>query len=163
MPLTSAQQRSELRDILFQDGIRAALIFLNHLTDHRFTALYRFDRHMLKNLYFYDRENPEELSTDEIPVMASYCVFVRDLRKKFITPNAPLDERVTDHPKQQQVQSYCGVPLVNRFGEMFGTICHFNLQPMEFNNANVDLMEIMSGLLQEWDNEHRNFPVIEQA
>lgn len=139
---------AELRKIMAKDGIRAGLIFLNSLTPHRFTALYRFDNETLKNLYFFDRENPENEFCDEIPVMASYCVFVRKSGKKFITQDSLHDERVNGHPKQQEVQSYCGVPLIDEQGNMFGTICHFDFRPIPIGECNIALMEAIASFLK---------------
>ncbi|MBR8831446.1 MAG: hypothetical protein N5P05_000931 [Chroococcopsis gigantea SAG 12.99] len=138
-----------LKNILFGEGIRAALIFLNGLTEHRFSGLYRFDDDALKNLYFYDRENPTVESSPSVPAMASYCVFVRNSGQRFIMENSLSDERVHDHPAQQEVQSYCGVPLVDRYGQVFGTICHFDLQPRSIALVDVELMEEMSWLLKQ--------------
>jgi hypothetical protein len=39
----TAEYLHEMRTIQEPSGIRAVLIHLNGLTDHRFTALYRFD------------------------------------------------------------------------------------------------------------------------
>jgi len=138
----------ELKTVLSEQGIRAALIFLNGLTEHRFTALYRFDRETLKNLYFVDRDNPAQESVPDIPVMASYCVFVRNSRSRFSTPDSLQDDRVGDHPKRREVQSYCGVPLRDTNGEMFGTICHFDFRPIPISDANVELMEAVAPLLK---------------
>ena len=57
---------AELRTIVATQGLRAGLIFLNGLSGHRFSALYQFENHTLRNLYFYDREYPEIESADEI-------------------------------------------------------------------------------------------------
>ena len=138
----------QLRAILRDHGIRAALIFLNGLTEHRFTALYRFDKETLRNIYFFDRENPSQDSTPDIPVMASYCVFVRNRRSTFATPDSLQDDRVEGHPKRQIVQSYCGVPLRDVNGEMFGTICHFDFRPIPISDENIELMEAVAPLLK---------------
>lgn len=139
------QQMRAIRD---DAGVRAVLIFLNGLTDHRFTALYRFDDETLKNLYFFDREHPDVESCPEIPVMASYCVFVRSSRLTFMTSDSLEDERVRGHPKEFEVRSYCGVPLVDEDGRMFGTICHFDFRPIPISDENVALMEAMASLLK---------------
>lgn len=138
----------QLKTILSTQDVRAAVIFLNGLTEHRFTALYRFDNETLKNLYFFDRENPAQESTPDIPVTASYCVFVRSLNSRFSTSGARLDERVTGHPKREELQSYCGVPLRDVNGEMFGTICHFDFRPIPISDANVELMESLAPLIK---------------
>lgn len=139
----------ELRAILGSQGIRAAIIFLNGLTQHRFTALYRFDKETLHNLVFFDRENPTQELTPDIPVMASYCVFVRSSRSTFTTPDSLHDDRVRDHPKRQEVQSYCGIPLLDENGKMFGTICHFDFRPIAISDATVELLEAVAPLLKQ--------------
>jgi GAF domain-containing protein len=150
MPTTSTQDALiQLKAIMRSHGIRPALAFLNSLTEHRFTSLYRFDDETLKNIYFYDHENPTQEATPDIPVMASYCVFVRRLSSTFLVPDALTDERVAGHPRRQEVQSYCGVPLRDVNGDMFGTICHFDFRPVPISDANVELMEAIAPLLRQ--------------
>jgi GAF domain-containing protein len=139
----------ELKAILRNDGLRAGLIFLNQLTEHRFSALYQFEGEILRNLYFYDRENPGIESTDEIPVTASYCVFLREGGRLFHTSDALRDARVRTHPKREKIQAYCGVPLLDSAGKLFGSICHFDLQPRIIADADVDLMEEVAFLLRD--------------
>ena len=62
-----------LRATLRREGVRGLMIHLNGLTQYRFSSLYRFDKDQLQSLCFYDRENPAQLSTPSLPVMASYC------------------------------------------------------------------------------------------
>lgn len=133
------------------DGLRAALIYLNGLTDFRFTALYRFDRDTLHNLAFYDRANPDVLTASDIPVLASYCVFVRDLQEQFATADSATDMRVGDHPKRWQVRAYCGVPLTDRNGNVFGSACHFNIEAIPTRDRDVELLEDLGRLLGELD------------
>ena len=137
----------ELRSILDRGDVRAAIIFLNGLTEHRFTSLYRFDDETLTNLYFFDRDDPNQESTPSIPVMASYCVFVRSTRRTFTIPDALHDDRVRGHPKRQELQSYCGVPLLDEGGKMFGTICHYDFRPIPITDPNVWLLEEVATLL----------------
>ena len=136
-----------MREIVGQDGMRAVLVYLNGLTEHRFTAMYRFDDELLHSTHFYDREHPDLASCADIPVAASYCVFVRESGQPFATPDAPADARVDGHPKQMSMQSYCGVPLVDANGRMFGTICHFDPRPLPLDNEAVALMEAVASLL----------------
>src|SRR5690349_19675645 len=97
---TTTQHIQMMKDIRDTQGIRALLIYMNGLTHHRFTALYRFAGEQLENLYFYDREEPDVQSTATIPVMASYCVFVRKSAEPFMTSDSLVDDRVIDHPKR---------------------------------------------------------------
>jgi GAF domain-containing protein len=138
----------ELKEIVRERGIRAGLVFLNARTPHRFTALYRFDGETLHNLVFFDAENPLQESTGDIPVLASYCVFVRDLEQTFSTAQASADDRLGDHPKRNVLQSYCGVPLRDPSGAMFGTICHFNFEAVAISADTVELMEAVAPILK---------------
>ena len=136
-----------MRKIGSRDGVRAMLTYLNGLTGHRFTALYRFDRDHLRNVYFFDRNRPLMETCPDIPVMASYCVFVRDSNNTFVTLDSLADERVAGHPKRLEVRSYCGVPLVDDAGRAFGTICHFDALPHPISDQNLELMEAVAALL----------------
>jgi GAF domain-containing protein len=140
----------QLRTLLAGGDVRAALAFLNGRTEHRFTSLYRFDDATLRNIHFFDRENPQQTSVEDIPVLASYCVFVRDSRSAFDIDDSLEDERVAGHPKQAEIRSYCGVPLLDELGRMFGTICHFDFEPRPISDENVALMEAVAPQLQRY-------------
>jgi len=47
------------RTVLTEEGIHAALKFINARSSHRFTSIYQFDGSTLHNLYLYDRANPD--------------------------------------------------------------------------------------------------------
>lgn len=138
---------AEIRHLLNQGRVRDALALMNSLTEHRFTALYRFDRETLRNRYFYDRSNPAVESTDDIPILASYCVYVRDTNRMFETTHAREDERTAGHEKREKLQAYCGVPLVDEAGRSFGSVCHFDFDPRAISPENLELMEAFAGLL----------------
>jgi GAF domain-containing protein len=136
-----------LSAVLAQGDVRDALKYLNGLTAYRFTALYRFDKDMLSNRVFFDRQNPDVLSTEDIPVDASYCVYVRDTGNPFIIADSLQDERVKGHHKRTIVRSYCGVPLVDEQGHMFGSVCHFDFEPLATKDFDVHLLEEVAPLL----------------
>lgn len=46
------------------------------------------------------------------------------------------------------MQSYCGVPLLNSDGKMFGTICHFDYKLSQVSQLDVELMEYMAKILE---------------
>jgi GAF domain-containing protein len=138
------QQMKALRDTA---GARSVLIYLNELAPHRFSAMFRFEGSRLKSVCFYDRERPELDSCPEIPITTSYCVFVRNSEQTFSTVDSHTDNRVTGHPKQFEIRSYVGVPLLDVSGEMFGTICHFDMLPQTINSQNIELMEAVGTIL----------------
>lgn len=141
--------RTRLRELLDQQGIPSALAYMNSLTSHRFTALYRFANDTLKKIYFYDCENPDSDSCPDIPIEASYCIFIKDTGRIFKTPNSMADNRLDKHAKQKEILSYCGVPLVGMDGQMFGSVCHFNFEAMPIANSMVELMEDLSTMIME--------------
>lgn len=138
------QQMKALRD---SGGPRSVLIYLNEQSPHRFSAMFRFAGSQLKSVCFYDRERPELESCPEIPITASYCVFVRNGKQTFSTTDSLSDERVNGHPKQLEIRSYIGVPLVDVSGEMFGTVCHFDTLPRPLDNQSIELMEALGSIL----------------
>lgn len=143
---TLQQLRAHVRD----SDLRGALALLNAHTAHRFTSLYRFDDETLRNVWFFDREHPERDTCDDIPVLASYCVFVRDGRATFRLEDAYADARVADHPRREEIRAYCGVPLIDDMGRMFGTVCHFDFQPRTISDENVALMEALAPMLRRY-------------
>ena len=124
--------------------LRGALMYLNSLTRHRFSSLYRFDNEMLRNVVLFDRLNPEQPRCDDLPVLASYCVFVRDEQATFRVDDSHIDARLGSHSKRAQVRSYCGVPLLDECGSMFGSLCHFDFDPLPISAENVALMEALA-------------------
>lgn len=145
MPVSTVLER--VRSLLDAGDVRGAVILLNSLTPHRFTSLFRFDGDMLRNVVFFDRDEPAQESVDDLPVAASYCVFVRDGRGTFTVPDAARDARLDGHPKQPVFRSYCGVPLVDADGRMFGTICHFDFAPCADDPKTIELLEAVAPYL----------------
>jgi GAF domain-containing protein len=145
---------SELEDALARDGVRAALALLNGLTDHRFTALYRFDGEFARNLYFFDRERPsveEAGDMDEIPLTVTYCVYIQETGRPFVIQDALADDRLIDHPSRSRIQAYCGVPLTDADGRTFAAMCHFDFRPVAVDGSHVELMESLGPLLVRRD------------
>lgn len=142
---------SILRLLLAEHGLRATIVFLNGLTRFRFTAVYRFDQATLKNVCFFDRNNALTDTLPDIPITSSYCTYVRDFRHVFLVPDADSDARVALHPKRHEVKAYCGVPLMDHGGNVVGTICHFNLSPIDTRPAEAELLMRAAQLIMEMD------------
>lgn len=136
-----------LRRALAAEGLRGALRFISERTQHRFLGVYCFDEPMLRTRGFYDREDPSASPPDDIPIMSSYCVFVREGGATFMVDDAAADERVADHPKRRQLLSYCGVPLLDADGQMFGTVCLYDVVARSFQPGDIELLEQLGPLL----------------
>lgn len=147
---------------LKERGIRAALELVNRHSGHRFTALFRFEGGTLRNLHLIDRDDPTVERSPDLPVLESYCVYVRNTAQTFVTNDSMNDPRVDGHPKQKSVQSYCGIPLVEPDGTLFGTMCHFDYEPRPFAVEEVWILEeIAPDLIRrirggEWKAERRS-------
>ncbi len=145
-PVNPTAHATDLHATLLAAGVRAALIELNRASGYRFTALYRFDRSLARGLYFYDRDNPSVEAGDDYPVEASYCVYVRDGGVPFVVEDAP-ENATAGRTALGQVKAYCGVPVFDRDGHTFGSLCHFDLTPVPADAEGVALMETLAGLL----------------
>lgn len=140
---------AQLRSHIATGDVRAALRYLNSLTRHRFTGLYRFDDPALHNLHIIDKLNPNLESTPDVPLTATYCAFTRSNGALNAIEDALEDPRFADHPARREVRSYCGVPLLDEHGEVFGTICHFDYGVVDISDDTVHLLEMMAPLLRE--------------
>lgn len=140
---------AKLREIFAAQGVRAAVIHLNHQTEHRFTAVLRFERISLTSLAFYDRLNPQADKCDDIPMEASYCIIVKRQKAPLVIADAAKDPRANGHPAQSTVLAYCGFPLTDEAGKVYGTMCHFDLVPRPENHEPLELMAVMADLLRQ--------------
>ncbi len=138
-----------LRTMIQWDGIQSGLQYLNSLSQHRYTGLFLFDGNMLKNTFIFDRQSAFQTLFPEKPASHSYCLNVKHSGQPFRVDNAPLDQRVQDHPSRDAVRSYCGVPLRDRDGTIFGTLCHFSLDPCHSKDEEIQMMQTFAGVLLE--------------
>ena len=150
----------QFKTLLHKKGIYEAIRFINSKSVHRFTALYIFDKSLLRNICFVDKQNETIRSVDAINVTDSYCLYVRNSGQKFITPDSLDDERTQGHPKQATIQSYCGIPLMGAHG-LLGTLCHFDFTPLEYTTEEVWLLEKITPTLVHW--LETNLPLATEA
>lgn len=114
--------------------LRTILETVNKGASCQFTSLLRFDDDgKLVSVWTYDRQTPD---ADPFPVNmaveASYCVMVRATRSMCVIENARTDEQAADHPKREQLAAYLGVPIFSEQGELFGTLCTYDVEPQSF-------------------------------
>lgn len=155
--------KSQFRSLLQTQGIMDALRFINGLSQHRFTALYAFEGHVLRNICLVDKDDVSVSKMDSIKVLDSYCLYVRNSGQQFIVPNSMDDQRVSGHPKQAAIQSYCGMPLATKTA-MLGTLCHFDFSPIAYTDDEIFLLEAISPLIVSWLEDHmRNLEPIDRT
>jgi GAF domain-containing protein len=137
---------AQFKATLESQGIDAALEFLNDGVPHRYSAIYRLGGGTLKNLVIFDKAGearPEFLA--EVPFETSFCQFViRD--GVFRTSDSATDRRLDGHPYQGVMVSYHGVPVVLD-GEIWGTMCHFDVEVLPLDDDEFNLLRDAAALL----------------
>lgn len=131
-----------------QDGdLMAALAYLNSRTPHRFTGIFKFSGDLLENLFLFDREQTGAAVWAPFLPEKSYCSIVEATNSTFVLGNSTTDPRVAEHSARDVVMSYCGVPLHNPDGSLFGSLCHFDYKPILFSHLDVPFLESIAPTL----------------
>lgn len=138
---------AKIRMLLYRDGIRSALGYLNSLAGHRYTAVHRLDTKAARALHFFDREHPWIEAGPEAPVNGTYCVFVVERRRPLAIRDALAERWLEGHPARETVRSYCGVPLAADDGTVSETLCHFDAAPRAPVEGTIELMQAVGALL----------------
>jgi GAF domain-containing protein len=131
------------------DGLWAAMRWLNDRVPYRFTAIFAFDRDMLRNICLIDKENQNTTKCSDQPITESYCLYVRRSGARFSVEEASVDGRVAGHPKRQSFQCYYGIPLFDSKGKMLGTVCHFNSMPIRVTEEVATALDDLASLIAE--------------
>lgn len=137
--------------VLAEDGILAALRFLNSRVRHRFTAVSAFDSMMLREIYVFDRKNPTTLSSGTAQLLVeTYGAVVYRRKQPFHTDNSLQDGRLLFHASRVTVLSYVGVPIRLESGEMWGVLSHYDREPIVAPFGEAELLEQVVPSLARW-------------
>ncbi len=142
------EQLAQFMSAFDKGGLQGALQYLNARTTFRYTAIYRLDGQMMRNIALYDRQGEAPASLSEVPLGDSFCQFVIK-HKGFATGNSADDERLAGHPYQGLMNSYYGLPLSRKPGTIYGTFCHFDADPMLIPDGEIPLLEAVSTVLMD--------------
>lgn len=142
MPTNPIDQAAE--GPLSESTYAELLSWLNQQGGHRYTGLFMYTPEGMRSAYLYDRDQPQSLRWDSlIPVDASYCSFVCESKRTFLVVDAQLDPRTKAHPSRDAVRSYCGVPIYQEDGSLWGTLCYFGPDAKAVSPAQIDtLLEV---------------------
>jgi GAF domain-containing protein len=107
-------------------GLQAGLELLNQRVPHRFTAVYRLQGGVMRNVALVDKERSmDTFSLEAVPLTDSFCQFaLKD--GFFLTKCSGGDQRLAGHPYSGVVGSYVGVPIAAGEYRLYGTLCHFD-------------------------------------
>ena len=133
-----------------RSGVRLGFAYLLGYTNYRFVGIWRFHDGKVNAALHIDRQRPSAATVTEVPDNATHCCFVRDSRGVFMTANSLRDWRTEGHPARVGVSSYCGVPIMDEEGRIFGTLCHYDVVPRDPEQVDLELMlQVARYLLQK--------------
>ena len=139
--LKTMRTLEDLRTALSHGGPDAAMAYLNQGVPHRYTAVYRFDGDLLRNVLLRDKLDqvrPDFLLA--VPFKHSFCQFVlRD--QAFRTEDSRQDRRLDGNPYQGVVISYHSVPLTLDDGSLWGTLSHFDMRSLPLPEEEFELLQ----------------------
>ncbi|WP_311221613.1 MULTISPECIES: GAF domain-containing protein [unclassified Acidovorax] len=152
-PSVETRDAFEAYKALLQVTGPAGLSFLNARVKHRYTAVYRLEGSVLRNMHLFDKQGvvtPDFLA--EIPLQDSFCQFVmRD--GGFTSTDTGADSRLDGHKYQGVMGSYHGLPLLDNHGSLYGTLCHFDTERHALPDEEFALLQKAARLLPAYLNK----------
>lgn len=142
----NSQPLQEYRLLLEAHG-PAGLAFLNARVPHRYTGVFRLNQGALHSMFLHDKLG--EISPDFlqiVPLEDSFChLTIRD--GLFRTQDSGGDQRLDGHKYQGAVRSYIGLPLMDENGDLYGTMCHFDMRALALADAEFEIFSKAAKLL----------------
>ncbi len=134
-------------ELLQQQGVHAALEYLNRRTPHRYTGMFRFDGEMLRNEVLYDRNQATVRQGDDVPLVLTYCALVGRQEGPVNILDAATDPLAQG--VDTSVISYCGVLVRDAQGQAYGTLCHYDMQRCQERTTDLPLLEAAAQLFYQ--------------
>lgn len=131
--------------LLAQQGIPAALAYLNRRTPHRYTSLFRFDGDELRPQVLFDANHLARQPAQEVQLAKAYCALVS-------RQPAGLDSMAppAESPAGKAVPPllfYHSVLIRDAQGGAYGTLCHYDWQRCQPRTTDLPLLEAAATLL----------------
>ena len=148
--LDTAPEIAAFQAVLASGGLDAALQFLNRRTEFRYTAVYRLEGAMMRNIHIYDRKSEDTQQLQAVPLGDSFCQFVMK-EGGFSTADSASDERLAGHVYQGVLNAYFGLPLAHAPSqELYGTFCHFDFEAKRIAEPEIPFLEAAAPLLMPY-------------
>ncbi|HEX8659511.1 MAG TPA: hypothetical protein VF690_18365 [Hymenobacter sp.] len=144
---TMQAEIAEFAALLQQQGVHAALGYLNHRTPHRYTGVYRFDGDMLRSEVLFDRNMVDLRQGADAPMATTYCALVGRYEAPIQILDATVDPLALGI--ETPVISYCGALIRDEQGKAFGTLCHYDLQRCQERTTDQPLLNAAAQLLYQ--------------
>lgn len=134
---------------LLQGDLFELLKYLNALTDHRFTGVYRFEPGWVVSVALWDRENPTTRIGADVKMKESYCWLTGLGESSYVIEDACADSRLEGHAAREAVRSYIAVLLRDKERKPWGTLCHFDFVPRHANPLTQERLDLFRPLVEE--------------
>ncbi|RYG11151.1 MAG: GAF domain-containing protein [Burkholderiales bacterium] len=131
---------------LSESNLIAALRFLNDRTPHRFTAVYRFDQDVLRNVAMIDKWETQVEQGADVLMADAYCAHLRATGEPLQVADGPSDPRVP-WMSGSSIVSYCGAVISDDQGERWGALCHFDSETCESKESDMPLLVAAASLI----------------
>jgi GAF domain-containing protein len=115
-------------------------------TPYRYTGIYRFDGEMMRAICLHDRKGEDSASLDAVPLGDSFCQFAMT-QGGFETRDSGTDPRLEGHAYRGVLNSYYGLPLSISPGTIYGTLCHFDFDPQQISDNEIEFLESVRPIL----------------
>ncbi len=139
------QEHLEFEALVKNEGLWAALRFLNAQIPHRFTGVYRFDGKVLRNVALFDRDAPNVRAGDDFPMVDAPCARVSEHGGQLVVAEFLTDARFLR--SFGPIVSYCGALIRSPSGAHFGTLCHFDTKRCQTSLKNAALLEELAPIV----------------
>lgn len=134
---------------LVERNLRTLLGYLNGLTNHRFTGVYRFEPGWVMSVALWDRDNPEQSLGANVKMKESYCWLTGLGTDNYIIEDAWTDPRLNGHAARDEVRSYIAVVLRDCGQTPWGTLCHFDFAPRSVGPQTLTRLQAFRPLVEE--------------
>ncbi len=134
--------------VLEEKGLHGALRVLNATTPYRLTGVYRFQEGLVRSVVLFDRKNPDLTVGADAPWNDSYCRLVAEDGRRCEIADSLTDVRLRSHAAREAVQAYVAVLLKTPDGAPLGTLCHYDLQPVDPPADIFDALERVAPVIE---------------
>jgi signal transduction histidine kinase len=128
-------------------------------TGLRFAAIARVTSERWVTCAAFDQLNFGLRPGDEVNVQSTLCHEVRGCGRTIVIDDVATNPVYRDHhtPRQYGFRSYISVPIVDRGGEFFGTLCGLDPEPRMLNNpAVLETFALFADLVAAQLDAHRD-------
>ena len=140
---------AKFKAVLAEHGLPGALEFLNRRVPHRYTAVYRFDGSMVRNLGIHDRLGELASPLPPSPVENTLCQYVT-AQHAFVSDNVLEHKGLVGHFQRGLTNAYVGLPLSRGPRHLYGTLCQMDPQAQKLSDSEYRFLEMVAPLLLDY-------------